>query len=87
MLRGKLLPYRAFELTRNLWCVNLSALLLVLLASGPEHGSSLDNDTLDLMVKHGTFFDPNLSTTYNYFEHKKEYLGIGNYNEEGFTFM
>lgn len=52
-----------------------------------EHGSSLDNETLDLMVTHGTFFDPNLSTTYNYLEHKKEYLGIGNYNEEGFAFM
>jgi imidazolonepropionase-like amidohydrolase len=39
------------------------------------------------MVKHGTYFDPNLSTTYNYLEHKKEYLGIGNYNEEGFAFM
>src|SRR3954464_4339205 len=52
-----------------------------------EHGSSLDNGTLDLMVSHGTFFDPNLSTTYNYLEHKKEYLGIGNYNEEGFAFM
>jgi imidazolonepropionase-like amidohydrolase len=52
-----------------------------------EHGSSLDNETLDLMVSHGTFFDPNLSTTYNYLEHKKEYLGIGNYNEEGFAFM
>jgi imidazolonepropionase-like amidohydrolase len=52
-----------------------------------EHGSSLDNATLELMVKHGTFFDPNLSTTYNYLEHKKEYLGIGNYNEEGFAFM
>jgi imidazolonepropionase-like amidohydrolase len=52
-----------------------------------EHGSSLDNATLDLMVSHGTFFDPNLSTTYNYLEHKKEYLGIGNYDEQGFAFM
>src|SRR3954453_13922125 len=52
-----------------------------------EHGSSLDNGTLDLMVSHGTFFDPNLSTTYNYLEHKKKYLGIGIYNKEGFAFM
>ncbi len=52
-----------------------------------EHGSFLDNDTLDTMVKHGTFLDPNLSTTHNYLEHRKEYLGIGNYTEEGFASM
>lgn len=52
-----------------------------------EHGSSLDNATLDLMVSHGTYFDPNISTTHNYLEHKKEYLGIGNYDEEGFAYM
>ncbi len=52
-----------------------------------EHGSFLDNETLDLMVQHGTFFDPNISTTHNYLEHRKEYLGIGNYNEEGFAYM
>ncbi|HEY1946551.1 MAG TPA: amidohydrolase family protein [Bryobacteraceae bacterium] len=52
-----------------------------------EHGSTLDNATLDLLASHGTYFDPNISTTYNYLEHKKEYLGIGNYNEEGFAYM
>jgi imidazolonepropionase-like amidohydrolase len=52
-----------------------------------EHGSMLDNETLDLMVQHGTFLDPNVSTTHNYLEHKKEYLGIGNYTEEGFAEM
>jgi imidazolonepropionase-like amidohydrolase len=52
-----------------------------------EHGSMLDNETLDLMVQHGTYLDPNLSTTHNYLEHKKEYLGIGNYSEEGFAAM
>jgi len=52
-----------------------------------EHGSMLDNETLDLMAKHGTFLDPNVSTTHNYLEHKKEYLGIGNYTEEGFAEM
>ncbi|MDQ1472740.1 MAG: hypothetical protein QOJ99_4220 [Bryobacterales bacterium] len=36
-----------------------------------EHGSMLDNETLDLMVQHGTFLDPNVSTTHNYLEHKK----------------
>ena len=52
-----------------------------------EHGSMLDDETLDLMVSHGTFLDPNVSTTHNYLEHKKEYLGIGNYTEEGFAEM
>jgi imidazolonepropionase-like amidohydrolase len=52
-----------------------------------EHGSMLDNETLDLMVQHGTFLDPNVSTTHNYLEHKKEYFGIGNYTEEGFAEM
>jgi imidazolonepropionase-like amidohydrolase len=52
-----------------------------------EHGSMLDNETLDLMVQHGTFLDPNVSTTHNYLEHKKEYLGIENYTEEGFAEM
>jgi imidazolonepropionase-like amidohydrolase len=52
-----------------------------------EHGSTLDNATLDLLASHGTYFDPNISTTYNYLEHRKEYLGIGNYTEEGFAYM
>jgi imidazolonepropionase-like amidohydrolase len=52
-----------------------------------EHGSMLDNETLDIMVRLGTYLDPNVSTTHNYLEHKKEYLGIGNYTEEGFAEM
>jgi imidazolonepropionase-like amidohydrolase len=52
-----------------------------------EHGSTLDNATLGLLASHGTYFDPNISTTYNYLEHRKEYLGIGNYTEEGFAYM
>ncbi len=52
-----------------------------------EHGSMLDDETLALMVSHGTYLDPNISTTHNYLEHKKQYLGIGNYNEEGFAYM
>jgi imidazolonepropionase-like amidohydrolase len=39
------------------------------------------------MVQHGTYLDPNVSTTHNYLEHKKEYLGIGNYTAEGFAEM
>jgi imidazolonepropionase-like amidohydrolase len=52
-----------------------------------EHGSTLDDATLDLLVQHHTYLDPNLSTTYNYLEHQKEYLGIGNYTPEGFADM
>ena len=53
-----------------------------------EHGSLLDQDTLDLLAGRGLFFDPN---TYlivaNYLEQKDRYLGIGNYTEEGFRLM
>ncbi len=52
-----------------------------------EHGSTLDNETLDLMKSRGVFFDPNLSTTHNYLEHKQNYLGLGNYTDEGFAYM
>ncbi len=53
-----------------------------------EHGSLLDQATLDLLAGKGLFFDPN---TYlivaNYLEQKERYLGIGNYTEEGFALM
>ena len=53
-----------------------------------EHGSLLDQATLDLLAEKGLFYDPN---TYlivaNYLENKDRYLGIGNYTEEGFRLM
>ena len=53
-----------------------------------EHGSLLDQATLDVLVEKGLFYDPN---TYlivaNYLENKDRYLGIGNYTEEGFRLM
>ena len=53
-----------------------------------EHGSLLDQPTLDLLARQGMFYDPN---TYlivaNYLENKDRYLGIGNYTEEGFRRM
>ena len=53
-----------------------------------EHGSLLDQPTLDLLAREGMFYDPN---TYlivaNYLENKDRYLGIGNYTEEGFRRM
>ena len=31
-----------------------------------EHGTFVSNAMLDLMVQHGTFFDPNLLVLHNY---------------------
>jgi imidazolonepropionase-like amidohydrolase len=52
-----------------------------------EHGTFLDDSTLDLMVQHGTYFDPNFLVLHNYLENKSSFLGIGNYTAEGFTAM
>lgn len=52
-----------------------------------EHGAFLDDDTLQLIADHGTYFDPNFLVLHNYLENKPKFLGIGNYNEEGFAYM
>jgi imidazolonepropionase-like amidohydrolase len=52
-----------------------------------EHGSFLDDATLQTMAEHGTYFDPNFLVLHNYLENKPKFLGIGNYTEEGFTYM
>jgi imidazolonepropionase-like amidohydrolase len=39
------------------------------------------------MAEHGTYFDPNFLVLHNYLENKPKFLGIGNYNEEGFAYM
>ena len=53
-----------------------------------EHGAYLTDDVFDLMVRHGTYYDPNIGLVLqNYLENKSKFLGIGNYNEEGFAFM
>jgi imidazolonepropionase-like amidohydrolase len=53
-----------------------------------EHGAYVTDDVFDLMVQHGTYYDPNIGLVLqNYLENKAKYLGIGNYNEEGFAFM
>lgn len=38
-----------------------------------EHGTFLKDETLDLMVQRGTFFDPNLLVLHNYLENKDAY--------------
>jgi imidazolonepropionase-like amidohydrolase len=53
-----------------------------------EHGVLLDADTLKFLAEHGTYFDPNTDLVFrNYLENMKKFLGIGNYNEEGFAQM
>ena len=53
-----------------------------------EHGAFITNDTFELMVKNGTYFDPNIGLVLqNYIANKEKYIGIGNYNEEGFADM
>jgi imidazolonepropionase-like amidohydrolase len=53
-----------------------------------EHGTMARDDDLKLMAEKGTFFDPQAGLVIeNYLDHKTEYLGIGNYTEEGFAQM
>jgi imidazolonepropionase-like amidohydrolase len=52
-----------------------------------EHGTMVDDATLDLMREKGVYFDPNFLVLHNYIENKPKYLGIGNYNDEGFAYM
>jgi imidazolonepropionase-like amidohydrolase len=53
-----------------------------------EHGAFITDDTFELMVKNGTYFDPNIGLVLqNYIANKEKYIGIGNYNEEGFADM
>jgi imidazolonepropionase-like amidohydrolase len=52
-----------------------------------EHGTFLDDATLELMAQRETFFDPNFLVLHNYLDNKPKFLGIGNYTEEGFDAM
>ena len=53
-----------------------------------EHGARLSEESIDMMAKAGTFFDPNNGILFhNYFEHKARYLGISNWNDEGYAHM
>ena len=51
------------------------------------HGSQVTDAELKLMQEHGTYFEPNIGlVSQNYLENKSRYLGIGNFNDEGFAF-
>lgn len=53
-----------------------------------EHGAYANDEALKEMASRGTYFDPNIGVVLqNYLENKARFLGIGNYNEEGFAFM
>jgi imidazolonepropionase-like amidohydrolase len=53
-----------------------------------EHGVFATEEVLKLMADKGVYFDPNIGVVLqNYLANKPRFLGIGNYNEEGFAFM
>ena len=51
------------------------------------HGSGVTDEEIKLMVDRGIYFEPQFLVTHNYLDHKTQYLGIGNYTEEGFASM
>jgi imidazolonepropionase-like amidohydrolase len=52
------------------------------------HGSQGTDEVFALMAERGTYFEPNIGlVSQNYLAHRKNYFGIGNYDEEGFAFM
>ena len=55
--------------------------------TGIEHGTFLDDATLELLAERGVFFDPNFLVLHNYLDNKSKFLGIGNYTDEGFAYM
>lgn len=53
-----------------------------------EHGALLDRETLELLARNGTFYDPNIHLIFqNYFDNEDRYIGIGSYSAEGFEQM
>lgn len=53
-----------------------------------EHGTFVDDATLQLIKDRGAFFDPNFLVLHNYTEaNRPKFEGIGNYNAEGFAAM
>jgi imidazolonepropionase-like amidohydrolase len=53
-----------------------------------EHGVFATPEVLRILAERGTYFDPNIGVVLqNYLRNKAKFLGIGNYNEEGFAHM
>ena len=55
---------------------------------GIEHGNRYSDAVIELMAERGTYVDPHVGSLWaNYFEHKDQFIGRGNYTEEGFALM
>ena len=55
---------------------------------GIEHGNRYDDSVIELMAARGTYLDPHVGSLWaNYFEHRDQFIGRGNYTEEGFALM
>lgn len=53
-----------------------------------EHGALLDRETLELLARNGTFYDPNIHLIFqNYFDNEDRYVGAGSYTAAGFGQM
>ena len=53
-----------------------------------EHGTLITPEVLQFIAERGTYFDPNIGlVAQNYLAHRANYLGIGNYTEEGMAAM
>ncbi len=53
-----------------------------------EHGTLITPEVLKYLADHGTYFDPNIGlVAQNYLAHRANYLGIGNYTDEGMAAM
>jgi imidazolonepropionase-like amidohydrolase len=53
-----------------------------------EHGTLITPEVLKLLAARGTYFDPNIGlVAQNYLAHRANFLGIGNYTEEGMAAM
>ena len=55
---------------------------------GIEHGNRYSDEVIELMAERGTYLDPHIGLLWaNYFEHRDQFIGRGNYTEEGFALM
>ena len=53
-----------------------------------EHGTLANAEALQFIADHGTYFDPNIGlVAQNYLDHRVNFIGIGNYSEEGMAAM
>jgi len=53
-----------------------------------EHGTLITPEVMAYIAERGTYFDPNIGlVAQNYLAHKVNYLGIGNYTEDGMAAM